>query len=57
MMKGLTKPIVIEISEEDYKQNTVYRPWAETPVSLPAKRDHTPLEKRRDSHDVWAISR
>ncbi len=57
MMKGPTKPNVIEISEEDYKQNTVYRPWAKTQVSRPAKRDHTPAEKRTESHYVRAISR
>lgn len=28
-----TKPVVIVISEDAYKQNTVYRPWVETGTS------------------------
>jgi hypothetical protein len=27
------KPVVIEIPEEAYKQNTVYRPWPENKAS------------------------
>jgi hypothetical protein len=29
MMITESKPVVIEIPEEAYKQNTVYRPWPE----------------------------
>ena len=28
------KPVVIEIPEEAYKQNTVYRPWPEIKASV-----------------------
>jgi hypothetical protein len=29
-----SKPVVIEIPEEAYKQNTVYRPWPEIKASV-----------------------
>ena len=33
MMITENKPVVIEIPEEAYKQNTVYRPWPEIKAS------------------------
>jgi hypothetical protein len=34
MMITENKPVVIEIPEEAYKQNTVYRPWPEIKASV-----------------------
>jgi len=33
-----SKPVVIEIPEDAYKQNTVYRPWPEIKASNPDSR-------------------
>ena len=37
------EPVIIEISEEAYKQNTVYRPWTEIRAGVTAVVSHRSL--------------
>jgi hypothetical protein len=44
--------VEIEISEEAYKQNTVYRPWSDIQAGIRATNVHAPirLERPRNLH-------
>ena len=47
------RPVVIEISEEAYKQNTVYRPWSEIEASNPAAEPRIPPGQLRPLRDPF----
>jgi hypothetical protein len=55
MMKK-NKPVVIEITEDAYKQNTVYRPWpAEIKASETAGLRGTPLPTIIDVRQLLSL--
>ena len=40
-----SKPVAIEISEEAYKQNTVYRPWSDIQAGTRAAKSCPPAAR------------
>jgi hypothetical protein len=57
VMKGPTKPVVIEISEEAYKQNTVYRPWIDASTDHTIKADHASSSNSGNEQPIRAVAR
>ena len=52
MMAKEINALVIEISEEAYKQNTVYRPWSEIQAGEPATEPRVPPGQLQSLKDV-----
>lgn len=47
-MSAIQEPLVIEITEDAYKQNSVYRPWDEAKTSkMAASTDTSPAQQQR----------
>jgi hypothetical protein len=47
-MSAIKEPLVIEITEDAYKQNSVYRPWDETKTSkIATSTDTSPMQQQR----------
>jgi hypothetical protein len=55
-MSAIKEPLVIEITEEAYKQNSVYRPWDETKASEMAANSESALTQQRGLRALAAAS-
>ncbi|MEZ5501192.1 MAG: hypothetical protein R3E50_00545 [Halioglobus sp.] len=55
-MRKISRPFVIEITEEAYKQNSVYRPWVEIRSIGTEDSVVTSLEQRRTLKVVSSIN-
>jgi len=55
-MRKISRPFVIEITEEAYKQNSVYRPWVEIRAIGTEDSVVTSLEQRRTLKVVSSIN-
>lgn len=56
-MKGHTKPDMVVIMEDAYKQNTVYRPWKDIVAGMAAHKSTTAEEPQSAAHPGQAANR